>query len=251
MRTFVMGDIHGAHKALCQCLELAAFDKQRDELIQLGDIADGYIAEIAECVDELLAIENLVAIKGNHDEWFNQYILTGYHPDRWAQGGAATAKSYLRRAQKKPAMLPSSAGYKTALNPGDIPDTHQRFFQSQHLHHIDKRGNCYVHGGFDRTRPFKGQEPQIYYWDRTLWLAALSFEAGARGKGGGKFGITSEFNKIFIGHTSTTNWKTDKPMQAANILNLDTGAGSGGRLTIMDVDSAQIWQSDTIRSLYP
>jgi serine/threonine protein phosphatase 1 len=38
MRTLVMGDIHGAHKALVQCLEKSGFNMEHDRLIQLGDI---------------------------------------------------------------------------------------------------------------------------------------------------------------------------------------------------------------------
>jgi serine/threonine protein phosphatase 1 len=56
--------------------------------------------------------------------------------------------------------------------------------------------------------------------------------------------------RIFIGHSSTINWKTDRPMRAANVWNLDTGAGSGGRLTIMDVETREFWQSDLMRELY-
>ncbi len=40
-KTYAMGDVHGAHKAVIQCLERSGFDKKKDELILLGDIADG------------------------------------------------------------------------------------------------------------------------------------------------------------------------------------------------------------------
>lgn len=30
MKTFVMGDIHGAYKALIQCIERSGFDKEKD-----------------------------------------------------------------------------------------------------------------------------------------------------------------------------------------------------------------------------
>jgi len=52
-RTFVMGDIHGAYRALVQCLQRSGFDYQYDILIQLGDIVDGH-DEVFECVEELL-----------------------------------------------------------------------------------------------------------------------------------------------------------------------------------------------------
>ena len=37
-RTLVVGDIHGAYKALLQVLERACFNPQTDTLIALGDV---------------------------------------------------------------------------------------------------------------------------------------------------------------------------------------------------------------------
>ena len=226
-----MGDIHGAWKALVQCLERAGFDYQTDQLIQLGDVADGH-ADVYRCVEELLRIKNLIAIRGNHDEWFAEYINTGVHPDEWQQGGSGTAGSYLRLT-----------GKDNGLNPADIPATHQAFFRQQHLYYIDEQNNCFVHAGFNRQQPFKGQPSDIYTWDRQLWQAALSCK-------GGRLGMKTSFTEIFIGHTSTTKWNVDQPMHACNIWNMDTGAGHNGRLTIMDVATKQYWQSDKVTILY-
>src|ERR1700743_619854 len=104
MRTFVMGDIHGAHKAMQQCLERSGFDKKRDRLIQLGDVVDRYEG-VYDCVEELLKIPNLIAIKGNHDEWLNQFILIGYHPLLWQYGGDATVSSYLEAIGKDARLI--------------------------------------------------------------------------------------------------------------------------------------------------
>jgi serine/threonine protein phosphatase 1 len=41
------------------------------------------------------------------------------------------------------------------------------------------------------------------------------------------------------------------PIQKANIWNVDTGAAFKGPITIMDVDSKEFWQSDTVSELYP
>ena len=95
-----MGDIHGAYKAMMQCLERAGFDYLEDTLIQIGDLVDGY-DEVYLCVEELLKIKNLVTIKGNHDDWFTEFIQTGNHPAGWAQGGEGTAISYLRLTNKE------------------------------------------------------------------------------------------------------------------------------------------------------
>ena len=238
MRTFVMGDLHGAHAALLECLRRSGFDRANDRLIQLGDVVDGHEG-VHSCVEELLTIRNLVAIRGNHDDWLNEFIVSGYHPALWNYGGVATAKSYLRARRKSERLLFTGKGYKTPLNPGDIPLRHKAFFSKQVLYYIDELNNCYVHAGFDPGRPLEGQAPEVYFWDRELWGTAVDQKE--------KVGMGTEFRTVFLGHSCTLQWGTDRPMQAGNIFNLDTGAGSSGRLTIMDVVSKEFWQSDPAR----
>jgi serine/threonine protein phosphatase 1 len=36
-----------------------------------------------------------------------------------------------------------------------------------------------------------------------------------------------------------------------NLIDLDTGAGWNGKLIIMDINSKQYWQSDSVLDLYP
>lgn len=242
-----MGDIHGAFKALKQCLERARFDYEKDTLIQLGDIADGY-DEVYECIEELLKIKNLIAIRGNHDAWLDDFIRTGLHPGLWNFGGKATIVSYGRYIGKEVVYIKSGSGYKTSLNESDIPSSHRQFFRDQKLYHVDGENRCFVHGGFNRNISFFQQAYSMYYWDRDLWLDAIS-HADAGGAVDG-FDTGTRFSEIYIGHTPTLNWNTDQPMTVLNITNMDTGAGHGGRLTLMDVDSKQYWQSEPVSSLY-
>ena len=89
-RTFVIGDIHGAFRALKQCLEQSHFNYETDHLICLGDVCDGW-PDTKLCVDELLKIKNLTYIIGNHDLWALRWLKTGIVDDAWVtQGGAAT-----------------------------------------------------------------------------------------------------------------------------------------------------------------
>ncbi|WP_315814509.1 hypothetical protein [Paraflavitalea speifideaquila] len=137
------------------------------------------------------------------------------------------------------------------MQPADIPAAHRDFFNRQRLFYVDDNKNCFVHAGFDRQYPFGEQMPHLYYWDRQLWLEALSWEATSRDKKRpGRFKMATRFEEVFIGHTRTIMWGTDQPMKAANINNIDTGGGGGGRLTIMNVQSKQYWQSDPVNSLY-
>ena len=40
-------------------------------------------------------------------------------------------------------------------------------------------------------------------------------------------------------------------MNRCNVWNLDTGGGYEGRLTIMDINTKEFWQSDNMKTLYP
>jgi serine/threonine protein phosphatase 1 len=248
MRRFLIGDIHGNYKALKQCLERSEFDYDNDTLIQLGDVVDGY-SEVYECVEELLKIRNLLVCRGNHDDWFITWLQSGIHPDRWKQGGLATAKSYLRQIDKEHLITPTMVG----LNPDDVPPLHQKFFRDMNKYIRDEDRNIFVHAGFNHHRLLKEQEDYIFWWDRDLFMSAMSFEATKRGLvyRDLEFNIEEPCKEIFIGHTSTLLWKKTEPIHAANIWNLDTGAGSHGKLTIMDVETKQYYQSDLASLLYP
>src|SRR5215467_2176849 len=100
MRTFVMGDLHGAWKALEQCLERCGFQREEDVLIHLGNVVDGH-RDVYECVETLLKIPKLIPIAGGRDELFATFILVGYHPRMWIHGGMSTLKGYLRKAGKE------------------------------------------------------------------------------------------------------------------------------------------------------
>lgn len=256
-KTFVIGDIHGNYKGLMQALERSEFDYEKDTLISLGDIVDGH-KESYEVVEELLKIKNLVVIRGNHDNWFYEWIKTGLNPSRWKQGQDATALSYIQHMEgNKDITVVNPSIIPHLLKPGDIPVTHVKFFEYQVPYLLTDNNQLFVHGGFNRHLLIQEQEEFIFMWDRDLWSQALSFETT---KGNNplhkedwkpKFKMKGNFKEVFIGHTSTEFWGKDVPMKAANIWNLDTGGGWFGKITIMDIDSKEYWQSDRAEELYP
>lgn len=250
MRTLVMGDIHGAYKALMQCLERARFDPAGDTLIQLGDVTDGY-PQVYECVEALLKVPHLIALKGNHDDWFDEFCKTDFQPYFWTYGGKGTLISYLQHAGKNRGFKASGSGYKTSLVAADVPAPHKNFFSNLRLYHIDGQNRFFVHAGFNRHLPLDKQRKEDFYWDRTLWPEALQTHSYQRdAASSGAFFTGTDFSEIYIGHTPTTKWNTDQPLRALNVLNLDTGAGHSGRLTIMDIDTKRFWQSDPLPELY-
>lgn len=218
MKTFVIGDIHGGHKALVQCLERSGFDKEKDRLISLGDIADGW-TEVAECFEELLSIKNLVVVRGNHDQWLKEWLTDGREPDVWTmQGGKNTIASY----EKHP----------------ELKEKHLKFLKSTKHYFVDEKNNLYVHGGYDPRERIDRQKKMDLMWSRDLWhypdLCMLD----------------SEYKNVFVGHT--TVWRTAKhPVTIGNVCFMDTGGGWEGVLSMLDVDTGELFQSDLVANLYP
>ncbi|MBN8856134.1 MAG: metallophosphoesterase [Sphingobacteriales bacterium] len=235
---------------LKQCLQRSKFNYQKDRLIVLGDIVDRH-DEAFECVEELLKIHNLIAIRGNHDDWFDEFCQTGRHPADWEYGGLATVQSYLGQGGGKRPFVPGGYSLTYILNPEDIPKKHRDFFSKIQPYFIDDDGRCFVHAGFNRFFRFMDQHPSTYYWDRELWAAAWEWQRSSRlYPHEPPFKIKTQFKEIYLGHTSTTNWNVTVPMQGVNVFNLDTGAGGRGKLTIMEVETKKFWQSDLVTKLY-
>lgn len=254
-RTFAVGDIHGAARALQQCFDRSNFDFEKDELISLGDLCDGW-SEVKEAVDLLLKCKNRIDIKGNHDLWFTEWLTFGMHSVYWMHGGHATAQSYARAGSTDTRIIQvnphAEGGYMTNLTTADVPKTHVEFFEKQHLHYVDNKNKIFVHGGFNRVYSIKDQDSSEFLWNRNLWKNAMSCT------GGQKLITVDGFDEIFIGHTATTNFRKkghakfcDTPMNSGGVWNLDTGAGFNGKLTFMNVDTKEYFQSDTVIDLYP
>lgn len=228
MRTYAIGDIHGAHKALVQVLERAGFDYENDQLICLGDVADGW-PETPECVDELLKIKHLVAIRGNHDWWTWKWLLQDDPDDLWFEfGGKATHNAYLESRK-------------------DSDPRHLRFWDLQLPYHIDEQNRLFVHAGYDPDRPFLEQGEDEWLWNRSLFGYALnSFDQGFETRKD-----ENDFKEVFIGHTNLRKYYDDDlPKNLYNIWNLDTSVRKGGPLTLMDIDTKEFWQSEPVEMLY-
>ena len=222
MKTFVVGDIHGAFRALLQCFERSGFNRRSDRLIVIGDVCDGY-PEVKQCIDELLKIKQCELIIGNHDMWALDWALRGESPDIWtSQGGNRTKESY---------------------GGAPMPKTHVDFLKSGHLW-FEIGDQIFVHGGFNPDIPLSSHSADDLVWDRmlldTAWKKHLT----------GKECRMGHYKDIFIGHTVTELYNSFKPIHACNVWDIDTGAGWSGRLTIMDVNTKEYWQSDLTPDLY-
>jgi serine/threonine protein phosphatase 1 len=225
MRRFVIGDIHGGHKALIQCLERSGFDRQKDWLVSLGDICDGW-PQVRQTVDELLKLKHFKMVLGNHDQWTLRWMENGWREDIWtSQGGFATMGSY-------------------GFDRESVPQSHRNLFARAPLY-LEWDNKLFVHGGIDPSVEMTRQDPELLVWDRDLLAGAVRM---SKTDPSFRYGV---WDDIFIGHTTTECYRTTVPIHACNVWAIDTGGGWSGPLTIMDIDSHQYWQSDPVPKLYP
>jgi len=234
-RTFAIGDIHGGYKALKQLI--TQLDLQYDDqLIFLGDYVDGWSesAQVVRYLIELSETYTCIFIKGNHDIWCEDWLRTGYGEPVWLMhGGKATIASY--------------EGFGNAERA-----THLEFFERMPLYHIDTDKRLFIHAGFTSMHGVTQEKYETnFYFDRTLWEMALTVNESL-----GEENIIyperlKHYKEIYIGHTPTTRYDSELPMQAANVWNVDTGAAFAGKLSAVEINSKAIYQSDAVMRLYP
>lgn len=236
MKKWTIGDIHGSAKALKQVIERSGADIKKDKFIVLGDVTDGW-SEVAESIEILMTItiENLVYITGNHDLWTREFlnletISTNILPKyrSWiTQGGQATIDSY----KKNPELL----------------NKHLEFLNNSTPYYIDNN-RLFVHGGLIPNIPIEEQEEIDLAWDRWFWMATLEGRID-------KERNYQIYDEIYIGHTPTIKFgkssKYQKPLNYGKVWNMDTGATYTGKLSIMDIDTKEVFQSDIVKDLYP
>ena len=235
-RTLAIGDIHGGLRALTQVLERARVAPE-DLLIFLGDYVDGW-SESPGVLDFLIALkqrQRCIMLRGNHDMMLLDWLRRGIENPNWLKHGGRSA---LRAYQ------PVS---------GALRDRHADFIEHELVDfHQDEQQRLFVHAGFTHIRGFQQEyfKPMLY-WDRSLWETALSIDPALKREDARYPSRLKLYPEVFIGHTPTIHVGSKKPLQAACVWNLDTGAGFTGPITLMDVDSKQYWQSDDVHTLYP
>lgn len=232
MTRYAIGDIHNRYEALVEVLDKSGFDRRRDLLISLGDIVDGG-TQAKECVDELLGITNFVLCLGNHDDFLMKFLESGFQGEEWLQqGGCDTLRSYGARCIEGSDCFNYNRDTqysKVDTSNLNIPVTHQDFFNRAVPYYI-LDDMCFVHGGFDPKFPVQQQKRFTLLWDRDLIRYAQT-------------NIIPQFKKVFVGHTTTETYGLTLPIKYHNLIMVDTGAGWSGKLTIMDIDTEEYWQS--------
>ena len=233
-KTYVIGDIHGAYRALEQAMQRAA-PRRGDRLIFLGDYVDGWSQsrQVIEYLMELESVFDCVFIRGNHDAWCEEWLAgLGAARDWLFHGGVSTVASY------------------KGITPGDL-SRHLDFFGRMRPYY-EQDGRLFIHAGFASMHgPAAEHYASNYFWDRTLWETALAVDDRIPPDSLVYPRRLLLYKEIYIGHTPTTNYGYDVPMQRCNVWNIDTGAAFTGRVSMIDIGTKKFVQSDIVQELYP
>lgn len=245
-RRFCLGDVHGAYLALKDALNKANFDYENDLLIFLGDVADGW-SQTKECIDELMKIKNLIHCLGNHDEWAMMYYDGTMKPPIVKFLSVNEFQSWY-----------SQGGAKTIDSLGDFDNQDPKyleFFKNAKLAHFidDEDGlKAFAHASipnqsFDLMKTLESGNTEQFIWDR--WLIT-----NAAKKMNSETTSDDRFVEIYLGHTPV-NYLMDNtnflPQKMTNIWAMDTAASYNGKVTLMDIDTKEVYQSDFVFKYYP
>ena len=232
-RRLVIGDIHGSYRALMRVFEKASVSYD-DEVFFVGDISDGY-PETLECLRLFYSMSNFHGVIGNHDFWLTNYLSSRETPPIWlGQGGNHTVTS-IDKAPKRERLMYAEflSSWPYVLKTGNDLIMHggPADFTVEELEEI---------AGIKRHAYEENDSTSPGYriaWDRNYFYNTLD-------------GRQKHLERrIITGHTPVRN----RPYISKDglLINLDTGAGFNGPLTMMDIDSMEIFQSNGSDTYYP
>jgi serine/threonine protein phosphatase 1 len=177
---------------------------------------------------------NCIFLRGNHDELLYKYLKFGESNQMWlSQGGDSSIKSYSKISE-------------------EVLVGHLHFLENLTNYHIDSENRLFVHAGFmNQNGPQNEYYPNLVFWDRTLWEMVCAMDKNISKDDDRYPKRLKLFKEIFIGHTPVTRIGHNKPVNFANVWNVDTGAAFRGNISMLDIDSKEIWQSEPVFKLYP
>ncbi len=249
----MIGDVHGAYKALREVLRKMSFSDS-DELYFTGDAADGY-PDVYRCLCLFREIRHFHPVIGNHDAWLQNWLAIGSDPSIWLrQGGAVTVESFRLAHCRQPERLDMAeflASWPYAIDtgkeyichggPGDfLSDEGMEMLAAEKREMVEYIPACY--GAYMETDGARAT------WDRSYFQHA--YHAEKHGDGTVRYGKLSGRKRLFVGHTELSSYRPFIS-RLYNMVDIDTAAGSYGYLTIMDMDTLEWWQSTRTAYLYP
>jgi serine/threonine protein phosphatase 1 len=249
-RSFIFGDIHGDFAALTRVFEQLPPLTSSDTLVFLGDYLDRG-PEAAQVVAFIMQLPEqtparVVALRGNHEDAWLRVLDEGW--DNFVatpkNGTLATLRSFSGGPVPEPLEEPSRDEFAAMSNASFFPRSVTRWLRSLPYWYEDEHG-IYVHGTLPQRADGTFPHPREVEPPATLaWSNDPSFFASYAGK------------PVVVGHISTRslppelsehtpNDPTDF-FRHGNVFGLDTGSGTGGFLTALELPRVLAYESREI-----
>lgn len=218
-RDFIIGDLHGNHVDLMRLLDAVNFDTAIDRLFSVGDLVDRGLASV-KCM-QLLDNPWFHSVKGNHEELTVcgatpsvaqrefEYIhkmnggIWAYHPEN---------QEYVQQYLDKLAELPDCIEVKDSFS---IIHAEPPYLKKTDLTNF-LTGKWYDYECFDGVTHLWGRQWFLNFYARDP--AKLKSQP---------IPISSVIDTCYVGHTPIL-----KPTRLGFLVNLDTGSGKQGNLTM-------------------
>lgn len=260
MKRFIIGDIHGNYNGLMQAINRSGFIIGEDLIYCVGDYIDGHHLDSFKVVDYIIKLKKNKSFRGvigNHDVWFKKWLNTddnnkkNVEHELWIkQGGKETLQSYKQKKQ--------------------VPQSHIDFFNDLPIYIITEQNELIIHGGIPykvykhSTNNNKDLKSSLLYYihdkevitdmflNRSMFYTIRNrnrIETMNEKQLKWKQKIINkmknhEFKMIYIGHTEIGGDYKPYVDEEFKLINIDTAGGSYGKITIMNMDTLEYFQSD-------
>ena len=252
-RSLIIGDIHGRCDKLIAVLQKAGFNPGFDILYATGDFCDRGEQPV-EVLDYLMKLgDSFLPVLGNHDTWLEYWLHTGVADSDWMDrnGGSITIEKLSGQPQKCLGKLKDWLGRMPLVRVTDdclimhagIPEgmnesslcSMASMERPIPIFMLESEFMNLVRMGIDMR---EYQTMESIYWDRDYLLSAIAAEYGETGD----LPPFPTDKDIWIGHSVL---RSGKPFhsESYHLYAVDTGAGMGGPLTLMDMDTTEFWQA--------
>jgi serine/threonine protein phosphatase 1 len=246
-RTFAFGDIHGDLEALFRVLSRLPPLTKKDTLVFVGDYIDRgpKSAQVVDFVRKLpkQSPAKVVALRGNHEDAWLRVIERGW-PEFLLppmNGCLACLRSFQDKSLPQEGERPGPNELETLMRGLFFPKDVVAWMKGLPFFYEDEHA-IYVHAGLPRgadgtfLHPARVKPPLAL-----LWCREEAFFRDYRGK------------LVVFGHTTTSclppelsSYTPDDPddiWAGPCTVGLDTGAGKGGFLTVLELPDMRVYES--------
>lgn len=245
-RTFAIGDLHGDLQALYKLLSCLPPLDGEDTLVFLGDYVDRgpHSAQVVDYVRSLARSgpARVVALRGNHEDAWLRVVEQGWDAFVLPPGNGCLAayRSYVGGPHPQPDEAPRPEELPAIQSGSFLPLDVITWFRELPYWYEDDHA-LYVHAGLPRANGGFCHPRDVDPKTLLLWCRDEDFFRCYRGK------------RCVFGHTRTeylpeelSGYTPEDPTDlwaGENCVGIDTGAGSGGFLTALELPAGRVYES--------